>query len=153
MRVKSLVLLAASAAVSAALSLGGSAAGKTTLYFELPSDSMRIRFQDSPDGGLRLGDRLAARGHLLNGADERVGTAHLDCMVDRRIRGDDKGVYDCKYILELEDGNIMLNGLDPRGPGSALFAVLGGTGVYAGANGEATFTDTDTRTEMTLTLN
>jgi hypothetical protein len=152
MRVRTLVLLAALAAVGG-VSLGGSATGKTTLYFEMPMDSLRIRFQDAPEGGLRLGDRLAARAHLLNDADERVGTAHLDCMVDRRIRGDDKGVYNCEYVLELEDGDIMLDGLDPRGIGSSQFAVLGGTGAYAGANGEATFTDTAERTEMTLNLN
>ena len=152
MRVKSLLLLAAVAAVGA-LSLGGSAAGKTTLHFEMPMDSLRIRFQDAPAGGLRLGDRLAARAHLLNEARARVGTAHLDCMVDRRIRGEDKGVYNCEYVLELDDGDIMLDGLDPRGPGSSQFAVLGGTGAYAGANGEATFTDTDESADMVLTLN
>jgi hypothetical protein len=40
-----------------------------------------------------------------------------------------------------------------RGPGSSQFAVLGGTGAYAGANGEATFTDTADNTDMVLTLN
>jgi hypothetical protein len=152
MRVKPILLLAALTAVAAVLSTG-SASGKTTLVFEVPADSLRAKFLDFADDGLTLGDRVAGRAHLLNEADERVGTAHLDCMVDRRIVGDDKGVYDCEYVLELDDGLIILEGLDPRGVGSSQFAVVGGTGAYGGTHGEATFTDTETRTEMVITLN
>ncbi|HEY7873982.1 MAG TPA: hypothetical protein VIG64_02550 [Actinomycetota bacterium] len=151
MRGKSILLLAALAVTGAALFAGGPAAGKTTLVFSVPGGGP-VKFLDFGEDGLKLGDRLASRGPLLDEADERVGTAHLDCMVDRRIVGPDEGVYDCEYILELDDGQIMLEGLDPHGPGSSQFAVLGSTGAYAGANGEATFTDTHERTEMVINL-
>ena len=35
----------------------------------------------------------------------------------------------------------LLQGLDPRGPGEYEMSVLGGTEAYAGAAGDATFTD------------
>ena len=51
----------------------------------------------------------------------------------------------------------MLQGLDPRGPGVYEMAVLGGTGAYAGATGDATFTDMVSdggeHTEMMIRLN
>jgi hypothetical protein len=151
MRGKSMLLLVALTVSAAALFAGGPAAGKTTLVFAVPGGG-RIKFLDFGKDGLKLGDRLAARGRLLNDAGERVGTAHLDCLVDRHIVAPDGGVYDCEYILELDDGLIILEGLDPHGPGTSLFAVVGGTGAYAGANGEATFTDTHEQTEMVIDL-
>src|SRR3990172_9298856 len=42
--------------------------------------------------------------------------------------------------------------LAARGPGVSTFAVLGGTGAYAGASGEATLTDTDEGTEFVIDL-
>ena len=51
----------------------------------------------------------------------------------------------------------MLQGLDPRGPGVYDMAILGGTGAYSGASGEATFTDVgsgrNAYTEIAIPLN
>ena len=82
----------------------------------------------------------------------QVGYAHLDCVVMRRITNAPSGLYRCSYLLELADGGLIIEGLDPHGPGTYTFAVLGGTATYAGATGVATMTDTATETDMVIDL-
>ena len=99
---------------------------------------------DIGHNGLRLGDRAAARGRLVDANEsERVGTAYFECLVQKRIVGFSQGLFNCTYVLDLADGDIILKGLDPRGEGASEFAVLGGTGAYGTATGDATFTDTE----------
>ena len=106
--------------------------------------------------GLRLGDRLAARGPLLDASQtSRVGRFYLDCVIMNEITEDaegPKGLYWCTYLLKLSDGDVTIAGRDPRGPGVYTLAVLGGTGAYAGASGEATLTDTFGGTEFVIDL-
>lgn len=107
--------------------------------------------------GLRLGDRLAARGTLLDAAGtSQVGRAYLDCVVMNKITDDPVegpgGLYWCTYILRLADGDLTIEGLDPHGPGVYTFAVTGGTGAYAGTAGEATLTDGDDGTDIVVDL-
>jgi hypothetical protein len=146
------VLVTLSVTVAGTMLISGSAIGKTTLHFMLPS-SVKVRFLNLGRESLDLGDRLTARGPLMNtDQSDRVGSGHFECVVDRRITEPDGGVYNCTYVLELDDGLIMLQGLDPHGPGSSQFAVTGGTGSYSDASGEATFTDTETGTDMLIEL-
>jgi hypothetical protein len=133
------------------------ASGQSVVHLVLPGGALVTKVVDLGRDGLRLGDRLAFRGPLLNGSkSERVGTAYGECLVHRRIVNPGTGLYNCTYVLELAEGDIMVKGLDPRGPSVAEFAVFGGTGAYAGASGEATFTDTDSdiegETDMVLRL-
>jgi hypothetical protein len=107
--------------------------------------------------GLRLGDRLAARGTLFDAAGtDQVGRAYLDCVVMNKITDDPAegpgGLYWCTYILRLTEGDLTIEGLDPHGPGVYAFAVVGGTGVYAGAAGEATLTDGAEGTDIVIDL-
>ena len=119
------------------------ASGQTVLRVVMgPQGGVRVAAVDVGRNGLRLGDRIAARGPLLDEAQtERLGTGYMHCIVHRRILDPDRGLWNCNYVLELADGEVMLQGLDPRGPGAYEMAVLGGTGAYAGATGDATFTD------------
>jgi hypothetical protein len=55
-------------------------------------------------------------------------------------------------VLHLEDGDLVVEGLDPHGPGVYTMAVLGGTGAYARTTGEATLTETDTATDFSIDL-
>ena len=118
------------------------ATGQTVLHLALPADTQKSRFIDQYEDGLRLGDRAAARGPLIDEDGMKVGTAYGDCMVDRHIKGPETGLWTCTYVLDLGNGDLIVKGLDPRGPGSYEMAVLGGTGAYANASGDATFTDT-----------
>jgi hypothetical protein len=119
-----------------------------------PSKGTFLNFQQQ---GLRLGDRLAARGSLLDptGTD-RVGRHYFECVVMNKITDDPVegpgGLYWCSYVLRLADGDLTIEGLDPHGPGVYTFAVLGGTGAYAGAVGEATLTDTSDTTDIVIDL-
>jgi hypothetical protein len=107
--------------------------------------------------GLRLGDRLAARSPLLDASQtSRVGRAYLECVVMNKITDDPvegfAGLYWCTYLLKLAGGDLTIAGRDARGPGVSTFAVLGGTGAYADASGEATLTDTSEGTEFVIDL-
>ena len=129
------------------------ASGQSVVHLVAPEEGLVTKFVDLGHNGLRLGDRVAFRGPLLNASKtERVGTAYGECLVHRRIVDAETGLYNCTYVLELAEGDIMVKGLDPRGPSVAEFAVFGGTGAYAGASGEATFTDTEGETDMVLRL-
>lgn len=117
----------------------------------------RHTFLDFERPGLRLGDRLAARGPLFDAAGtSRVGHAYLDCVVMNKITDDPVegpgGLYWCTYILRLTEGDLTIEGLDPHGPGVYTFAVVGGTGVYGEAAGEATLTDGPEGTDIVIDL-
>ena len=128
------------------------ARGQAVVHVDFPIESASVAFQDFGKDGLRLGDRLAEHGPLLDGKSlDRVGTAYIECVAQRHIAGDE-GLWVCTYVLQLGDGDILLMGPDPHGPGVSTFAVTGGTGVYDGAGGEVTFTDTKTDTDMVIVL-
>jgi hypothetical protein len=103
--------------------------------------------------GFELGDQLAGHAALVDPASgESAGTAYLECTVMRKIHSDNQGLRLCSYHLNLSDGGIVLQGLDPRGAGTSTFAVLGGTKMYRGASGDAVFTDSDDGTDIVITL-
>ena len=106
---------------------------------------------------LRLGDRLAAKGPLLDASQaSQVGRLYLDCVIVNKITDDPGeapgGLYWCTDLLKLAGGDLTIAGRDAHGPGVSTFAVLGGTGAYAGASGEATLTDSDQGTEFVIEL-
>lgn len=142
MRAKIRVALVLAVSTVLAGLIGMSAAtGQTVLHLVVSGDTQKVREVDQHGDGLRLGDRAAARGPLTEADRTQVGMAYADCMVHRRIRGPEAGLWTCTYVLDLEDGDLIVKGLDPRGPGTYEMAVLGGTGAYANASGDATFTD------------
>ena len=134
------------------------ASGATTLdlVFGPEGNTKEVAF-DTDGNGLRFGERLVARAPLRDQTgSEKLGRGHVECVVMRRIVNPDVGLWNCTYVLKLGDGDIMLQGLDPRGPGVYEMAVLGGTGAYSRASGDATFTDIgsgpDAFTEMAIQL-
>lgn len=130
--------------------------GADNVHVVWPADTTRVQFLDFGRDGLRLGDRLAARGPLLDATQtNKVGTGHLDCVVAFRITDGPPGpagVYRCTYLLDLTAGDFVLEGLDPHGPGVFTMAVLGGTGAYAASSGDATITDTEAGTDFMIDL-
>jgi hypothetical protein len=154
----SIVIALVVLAVAAGVLVTTSASGQTVLHVVFgPQEHIKVALVDVHNDGLRLGDRLASRGPLVDEAQtERLGTTYLQCLVHRRILDPDRGLWNCNYVLELADGDIVLQGLDPRGLGVYEMSVLGGTGAYAGATGDATFTDVgtsgDAYTDMVIRL-
>jgi hypothetical protein len=137
--------------------LAGPAGAQTEIHVAAyPGYPGRHAFVDVGEDGLRLGDRLAARGTLTDPAGEiAVGKLHLDCVVQRKITDGPEGpagLYRCSYLLRLADGDLIIEGLDPHGSGVYTMAVLGGTGAFAGATGEATLTDGPVATDFVISL-
>ena len=114
------------------------------------------KFFDYGREGLRIGDRLVARGALLDETQgTEIGSFSMDCVVVRAITDDQSGlggVYRCSYLLQLAEGDLVLEGLDPHGPGVYAFAVLGGTEAFASATGDATLIDGGLGTEIVIDL-
>jgi len=123
-----------------------SASGETVLHLVVgPEKKVKIALFDDNQPGLRLGDRIAARGPLFDSTQSiHLGKSYAQCLVHKRIIEPNQGLWNCNYVLRLKNGDVVLQGLDPRGPGEYEMAVLGGTGAYAGAGGDATFTDVGT---------
>ena len=121
-----------------------------------PVDGTHAKYADFGRTGLRLGDRLATRGPLLDATrTTKVGSFSADCLVVKAITdGPDGpgGVYRCSYLLRLDEGHLIVEGWDPHGPGSYTFAVLGGTETYANATGDATLVDRAPGTEFVIDL-
>ena len=134
---------------------GAIATAQGDIHVVVPFDSGTERFVDLDDDGLReLGDRVEFRAKLFDATatDEQVGWAFGTCLVERRITPGVSGLWRCTYLLKLAEGTITLDGLDPAGPGVYELGVTGGTGAYSVPNGEATFTDTNTSTDMQITF-
>jgi hypothetical protein len=113
----------------------------------------KFGFVDVGKTGLRLGDRLAFHGPLSDASgSNRLGAAFADCVVQHHIEGATTGLYECNWLLALENGKIIVQGMDPHGPGKTVFGVLGGTGAYQTARGQATFTDSKTTTDIVVEL-
>jgi hypothetical protein len=127
------------------------------VFWTVEGTGGKATFLNVDQPGLRLGDRLAARGPLMDASQtSRVGRHYLDCIVMNEITDDPvdgpKGLYWCTYLLKLAAGDLTIAGRDAHGPGVSTFAVLGGTGAYAGASGQATLTDSPEGTEFVIDL-
>ena len=79
----------------------------------------------------------------------------MECIVQRHITDGPEGpggLYRCSYLLRLAEGDLIIEGRDPHGPGVDTMAVLGGTDAFAGATGDATLTDEPEGTEFVISL-
>jgi hypothetical protein len=152
-RQRSTVAAIALAVVAGTLLLARPAGAQVDVHVVWPHETARFRFLDFGRPGIRIGDRLEARGPLLDetGTSE-VGSAYLDCIAMSGITAPEGGLYRCSYVLHLEDGDLVVEGLDPHEFGVSPMAVLGGTGAFARAAGEAMLTYTDTETDFSIDL-
>ena len=143
------------ALVAAGMIGGGAATAQGDVHVVVQFDSNTGRIIDMDDDGrLELGDRVEFLAKLFDAAspDEKVGRAFGTCLVERRIEPGVSGLWRCTYLLKLAEGTIVLDGLDPAGPGAYELAVTGGTGAYNAADGQATFTDTASSTDIQITF-
>lgn len=150
------ILVMGVAGTAAFVLLSQPVTAQTDVHVFWPAGAEKATVLGFGTDGRRLGDRLAARGPLLDATQtDKVGSFHLDCVVAKRITdgpGGPGGVYRCSYLLDLINRDLVLEGLDPHGPGVYTLAVLGGTGMYAAASGDATLTDTDAGTDFVIDL-
>jgi hypothetical protein len=149
--VGSLVVLA----VTSTLLVVRPADAQTDVHVFMPG-ATKTTFRNFDGPELTLGDGLASRGPLLDATrTDKVGSSSQECTVVRQITDDASGpggLYRCSYILHLADGDLIVEGRDPHGPGVYTFVVVGGTGSYAGSTGEATLTDSSDGTDVEISL-
>jgi hypothetical protein len=144
MRARSLLLVAVAAAALFGAVASHAAHGDTrrTLSFTVTPPAPRDQHQvDVPPRGLSLGDQVVGAVSLRTHG-ELFGRALVVCTInDASFQG-----QQCAITLVLRNGQITVHGggLDRRLPhspppsGADVFAVTGGTGSYAGANGTLT---------------
>lgn len=139
------VTLAVAAASSAAL-LAGCGGGGTTLNLTVENGARTV--VDLTGTGPGQGDLLAVEGALVDPAGARIGDFHLYAAVTRTDATSEVRSTNAYISWNDSADSLMFMGA-PRYPaGGGLptepvrFAVVGGTGQYAGAGGQATVTFT-----------
>ena len=151
--------LAATALVATAVVVAGPGAPTsaeedgTTLTFTLSEDGFASKYLDHGRKGPSIGDH-----HLTSLSLEQdgavAGRVEVDCLAtDRVYQG-----QTCEFGAQLADGTLFFEGIGfheeiPHvGAGDdTVHAITGGTGAYAGAEGEVTIGLADTG-PVTITL-
>jgi len=144
------VVVTAGAMVAAQAATGNSRS--STIHIVLRPEGGHAQLLDFEHDGLNFGDRLVTRGVIADpDSGSRVGTAYGDCVVVSPKIGAD-GTYWCRYVLDIPQGQITTEGLDPHGPSDVLFSITGGTRAYKEAAGHAEYVDSETQTDIYLIL-
>ena len=145
-------------AVTGVVAFGVVGAGAQTadIVVETGGGSGPIGFLDlDHDGLIDIGERLSGRVPITDPATgQDAGSSLLDCVAQTRYvnAAASHGAWLCNIVLILADGTIHLQGKDPAGAGPYTFAVLGGTGAYSDARGQADAVDTLTSSTITVHL-
>jgi hypothetical protein len=97
-----------------------------------------------PTGNPQLGDTTFFTDDLLNDLDKVVGTHSGSCALLRITPADAPDLYECQATFSLPLGQITARGLYhlPMAVGQmSHVAITGGTGAYANAAGQASWTE------------
>ena len=129
-------------AAAAALPASGQDDGSTTLTFTTTQTRGDERYVDLAPKGASIGDRFVLAS-TVRIAGKPGGRVEAECVaVDRRYGG-----LSCSGAVLLAQGSLTFHGAtaDRPLPGGvrarrSVYAITGGTGVYAGASGTATRT-------------
>lgn len=141
-RLAAAILIAAPAALLAA----GCGGGSTSLDLTVKNTKRVVVDLGAP--GASQGDLLTVDGDLLGANDEVMGAFRLNAAVaESTARSEVRGTNAYITWKDSPDSLVFAGAPEyPRGgglpTGPVRFAVVGGTGQYAGAGGEATVTFT-----------
>ena len=100
--------------------------------------SVKIDHVKSRSKGQRLsqGDRVTTRQTLFDASNKRIGTLYTDCVNLGATASLFKATLQCTATYRLGDGQIVIAGIAALRPGQHV-PIVGGTGAYRGATGEA----------------
>jgi hypothetical protein len=136
-----LIPLLIGAAALAASASGGAQSSSTATFTVLQKDD-RSHFVDAPPrGGAEKppteGDAYLLSNILVDPATHATrGRTHGVCQITVPGR---RPVAICSQSLVLHDGALELQGAYPIARSTVTFAIVGGTGIYAGARGTVTY--------------
>ena len=139
---RTILLLSAAAVVGTliiAMAGNNIASGQTDIHVVTVAAEGRGQGCDCNDDGFGFGDRGVKREPLFApDGTTRVGTAVWDGV---NMGGERNNRPYNRAVFTLEGGQIMIEGVFPEGASEAAFAVVGGTGIYANAQGDGTWTN------------
>lgn len=148
------ILLLSAAVVVGALIIAATganiASGQTDIHVVTVAVEGRGQGCDCNDDGFGFGDRGVKREPLFApDGTTRLGSAVWDVINmggERNLRLFNRAVF------SLEGGQIMIEGILPEGASEAAFAVVGGTGIYANAQGDGIWTNNKRKDDFVIHL-
>ncbi len=140
--------------------VGAGAVGTKAFEVRVKQDQVNVNCGNLPQNrcfrrGPRLGNVIAGNGAIFDGTT-RVGTA-LFANIASRVRGRNNVQEVFLATINFNNNVDSLSVLGPsisQGDTALPYAIVGGTGIYAGARGTVSEgRSTDTRTETRIPLN
>lgn len=154
---KLLTLVAASVAGVLLATAGTSVAAPPPRTIEVHVSAGEPTHIDELEAGVGPGDWLLFRDPVLDAGGEEIGTAVTRVQVIAPAGEEDAAfILDC--TVELDDGRLVFSGAEQlsRLESQVRYAVVGGTGSYAGARGQVTgepaFVDGQPTSRLTFEL-
>jgi len=132
--------VAAAAGVVATGVISGQAASAHTGHTLIAHEKFTKTFmQDVGEKGVSMGDRLVFTSEVRDLKGGQLGIGVGDCV---RLSGtsDSDGQYNCLQTYHLAGGDFMTSGIFAFAQKINKWAIMGGTGRYRAAAGEADFT-------------
>ncbi len=144
MRRRTRALLATAGVAAAGLIatgvLSGQAASAHTVHTLIAREKFTKTFmQDVGEKGVSMGDRLVFTTEVRNLKGGQLGIGVGDCVL---LSGtsDSDGQYNCLQTYHLAGGDFITGGIFDFKQKINKWAIMGGTGRYRAATGEADFT-------------
>jgi len=144
MRSRTRVLLATAGVTAAGLVatgvVSGQAASARTAHTLIAHEKFTKTFmQDVGEKGVSMGDRLVFTSEVRDLKGGQLGIGVGDCVL---LSGtsDSDGQYNCLQTYHLVGGDFMTSGIFDFAQKINKWAIMGGTGRYRAATGEADFT-------------
>jgi hypothetical protein len=149
---KSILAAAAAAAITAGLLLGpaalASSSGRSTTI-HVTAHFVHASLEDTAPSGPSAGDRQLVVGALTQGGS-KVGRFGFECDL---LNGGQNAVEECSATGRLWGGSITLEGASTLSSDTHRWAVVGGTGIYRDATGQARIHDVNQSTsDVTIEL-
>jgi hypothetical protein len=138
--VRAVVLLIAVGVVTGVVAAAAAAKDSGVTTIRLVEKEMAGRFVDNPPLGgdnkpPSIGDVFAFTSELLTRSGKHAGMLHASCTV---TLGGQNGVSTCFGTYRLKGGQLQAMTTIAGEPRTQRIAIVGGTGIYAGARGEVT---------------
>jgi len=140
MRTRTKLLLAVCAAAAGLLVLSSLGNGSELEFVAPASERLAV---DSPPSGGSLGDMMIRSGPLEDDGGERTGRYDSVCTVTSAPEADDERRMRCAVTLTIGTSNgeteLQLAAVGREAADEVVFSIVGGSGEYQGAGGEAVF--------------